>query len=252
MARGEIGQRGAGAGIFHAAAGDQHRTLRSLQRRHGVAQLRAIGLGRAGAPDALAEEAVGDLHRLRLHILGKGEGDGAAFHRVGQHAHRRRQRSQQLFGAHDPVEQARDGAETVIGRDGGIARHLDLLQHRVGAAAGEDVAGQEQHRQAVHMRQRRRRHHVGRTWPDRGRAGHHPPPRMRLGEGDGGMRHGLFVVRAESGQGAAMRVQRGAEARDIAMAEDGPDAAEQRHDAAVDLGLLRGQETDRGFGRRQA
>ena len=66
------------------------------------------------------------------------------------------------------------------------------------------------------------------------------------------MGHGLFVMRAEGGQGAAMRVQRGAEPRDIAMAEDCPDAAEQRHDAAVDLGLLRGQETDRGFGRRQA
>ena len=34
---------------------------------------------------------------------------------------------------------------------GGIAEMLDLLQHRVGPAVGEGVAGEDQDRQAVGM-----------------------------------------------------------------------------------------------------
>ena len=46
------------------------------------------------------------------------------------------------------------------------------------------------------------------------------------------------------GSVVANAVQRLAHARDVAVAEDGPDAAEQRHDMAVDLGLLRGHRLD--------
>ena len=46
------------------------------------------------------------------------------------------------------------------------------------------------------MRDRRRRHHVGRARADRGGAGHHAPAARRLGEGDRRVRHRLLVVRA--------------------------------------------------------
>ena len=51
-----------------------------------------------------------------------------------------------------------DSYRQAVGR---VVEVLHLLQHRVGPAAGEDVAGDEQQRNAVDMRHRGRRHHDG-------------------------------------------------------------------------------------------
>src|SRR6516225_2543397 len=57
--------------------------------------------------------------------------------------------SEDLLWAGDAVPPARDRPKAVIDRDGRVAERLDLLQHGIGAPAREDVAGQEQQRQAI-------------------------------------------------------------------------------------------------------
>ena len=54
----------------------------------------------------------------------------------------------QRLGAVDPVEVAGDGPQRVV--DGHVARvrHFELLEHGVGGAGGEGVAGEQQHRAA--------------------------------------------------------------------------------------------------------
>ncbi len=62
---------------------------------------------------------------------------------------------------------------------------------------------------------------------ERGRR-HHAAAETRLGVGDRGMRHRLLVVGAEGRQLVAHLIERLADAGDIAVAEDRPDAAEER------------------------
>ena len=152
----------------------------------------------------VGEEALGIVVGLGLHVLAEGQRHRAAFGRVGQHGHRPLQRRHDLLGPGDAVEVARDRAEAVVGRDRAVAEILDLLQHRVGAAVGEDVARQQQHRQAVDMGERRAAvtmlvapgpievvQAIMRAAPH------------RLGIGDGAMGHGLLVVGAEGRQASS-------------------------------------------------
>jgi hypothetical protein len=71
------------------------------------------------------------------------------------------QRMDDLLRSRDAIEVARHGPKAVIGRHRAVAEILDLLQNRIGNTAGEHIARQEKHRQAVHMGNRRRRDHVG-------------------------------------------------------------------------------------------
>jgi len=72
-----------------------------------------------------------------------------------------------MLGPGDPVKVAHDRPEAVVGADRAIVEVLDLLQHGVRPAVGEDIARNEEHGQPVDVRQRRRRHHVGGPRPDR-------------------------------------------------------------------------------------
>ena len=72
---------------------------------------------------------------------------------------------------------------------------LELLEHRRRAARREDVARQQQHRQAVDRGQRGAGQHVRRARPDRARAGERPPPVGHLGEAHRGVHHRLLVPR---------------------------------------------------------
>ena len=47
----------------------------------------------------------------------------------------------QVLGPGDAVEVAGDRLEAVVDRDGAVVEVLDLLQDRIGAAIGEDIAG---------------------------------------------------------------------------------------------------------------
>ena len=214
--------------IVHAAARDDQRLLRRRDQPRGFRQFARIGPDAALRPDALGEEAFRIVVGLGLRVLAERERHRPAGGRIGQHVHRARQRRDDLLGPRDAVEIARHRAEAVVRRDRAVVEILDLLQHRIGPAVGEHVAGQEQHRQPVHMRDRRGRHHVGGAGPDRRGAGHHAAPPRGLGEGDRRMRHRLLVVRPKGRQRIARVPQRLAERRDVAVAEDRPHAGEQR------------------------
>ena len=154
---------------------------------------------------ALVEEARRIVIGLGLHVLAEGERHRPAFGRIGQDRDRPVERRHDLLGPRDAVEIARHRAEAVIGAHRSVAEVLDLLQNRIGPAVGEHVAGDQQHRQPIDMRDRGGGDHVGRARADRGGAGHHPLAPRGLGEGDRGMRHRLLVVGAIGRQ----RVARG-------------------------------------------
>jgi len=71
---------------------------------------------------------------------------------VGKHAQGLRQAFEDLLRSGDAVPPARERPEANHYRDGRVAEPLDLLQHGVGAPAREDVAGQEQQRESIGMR----------------------------------------------------------------------------------------------------
>ena len=126
---------------------------------------------------------------------------------------------------------------------------LHLLQYRVRGAVGEDVARQQQYRQPVHMRQGGSGHEVGGPRPDGCGYRHGAAPDAGPGVGDRGMRHALFVVAPVRRQLVARRIQRLAERRHVAVAENGPDAGDERD---TGLYLLRGQVAHQRLGGGQA
>ena len=124
-----------------AAASDDHRFPCATKRRCGRGQFRFIGPLAAKVPLALGEEALRPVEGLRLDILAEGEGDGPHLGWIGENSHGPVECGDELARPHDAVEIAGDGPEAIIGRDRAIAEILDLLEHRVGHSAGEDIAG---------------------------------------------------------------------------------------------------------------
>ncbi len=240
----EIEEIPLGLRIEHAAAANDERTLGRGEQRRGFLHLARIGRGAADAVDAGGEEALGIIVGLRLHVLAEGERDGAAFGGIGQNGDCAVERGHDLLGPRNAVEIARNRAETIVGADRAVAEILDLLQHRVGLAGGEHVAGNEQHGQAVDMRDRGGRHHVGGAGADRGRAGHHAPASRGLGEGDGRVRHRLLVMGAIGRQLLSRAVERLAQARHVAVAENREHALEQPLLAPVHDDALPAQEAN--------
>ena len=123
-------------------------------------------------------------------------------------------------------------------------RRLELLQHRVRPAAGERVAGQQQHRQAVDRRERRAGDHVRRARPDRRRARERAEPVALARVAGGDVDHRLLVARRVVGQQVVVLLQRLAEAGDVAVAEDAEAAGEEALAPPVALDVLGGEEAD--------
>ncbi len=230
---GEGFQRIGRATVQHAAAGDNHRPLRAAQTFERGANFMLDRRRRMERHHARRKEVRGEIPRRRLHVLRQRERDRAAKRRVGQHAQRARQCVQQLRRMHDAIEVARHRLEHVVRRDAAVLEVLDLLKHRIGRARNENVAGQQQHRQTVHMRERRRRDEIRRARADRRRDRHHPSAEMRLCVSDRAVRHRLLVLRAQRRQLVTMLIQRLAEARDVAVPEDREHAAEEQLGAAA-------------------
>ena len=65
------------------------------------------------------------------------------------------------------------------------------------------------------------------------------------------MGHRLLVVGPEGGEAVLGRVERLAEARHVAVAEDRPHASEERRLVSVRLGRLGAEEPDQRLGHRQ-
>ena len=147
---------------------------RFAPRRASAATLssRGAGAGAAAVPFLGGEELGRPVVGLGLHVLAEGERDRAAVGGVGHGGEGAGERGQELLGAGDAVEVAADRAEGVVGGDGAVAEVLDLLQHRVGGAVGEDVAGDEEDGEAVDVRQRGGGDHVEGAGADRGGDGH--------------------------------------------------------------------------------
>jgi hypothetical protein len=133
-----------------------------------------------------------------------------------------------------------------------IAKTLQLLQHRVGPAAGEHVTGQQQHGKSIDVRDRGCGHHVGGARADGGRTRQEPPASIGLGEGDRAVRHRLFVVGAKRGQAIAHAGQCFTERRDVTVAEDREHAGNQRGVPAVDDGLLRDEVAHQRLAHRES
>ncbi len=250
---GEAPQRvGAAVAVQNAAARDDQRLPRRAEHSGGGIEVGLLGHRRANAHERRREEVFRIVVRLRLDVLRQRERHGPALRGIGQHRDRPRQRGQELRRRLDPIEVARHRPEAVVGRDAAVVEVLDLLQHRIGRPRNEHVARQEQHRQPVDVRGRRRGDQIGRPRADRRRARHHPAAEVRLRVGDRRVRHRLLVVGAVRRQRRAMPVQRLADAGDVAVTEDRPHAAEQRNLASVADGSLRGEKADQRLRHRQA
>ena len=103
------------------------------------------------------------------------------------------QRRRQLLRAVDPVPEPRHRLERV---DADVVdpRVLKLLRRRVRDPGGEEVAGQQQDRDAVDGGERSPGHHVGRAGADRGGAGEGRQPVPHPGKADRRVHHRLLVA----------------------------------------------------------
>lgn len=245
---GELRQGGLCPAVPDPAARDQQGPRGAPYRLGGVGELDLVGPGPAYAPHPLAEELLGPLPRLGLHVLRQRERDGAGLHRVGEHPHGLEGGRDQGLGPHDAVEEAGDGPQGVV--DGDVARVGDfqLLEHRIGRPCGEAVPGQQEHRDPVDGGEGRPGHEVRRPGADGGGDGVRGQPAALAGEPDGGVHHGLLVAALEERHLLVAGLQeRLADAGDVAVAEDPPGGGDEPVAVAVPLGVLAREEADEGL-----
>ena len=240
-----------GERVAHAAARDEQRLLRRLQKRHGLRDLAAISPLPRNGPRPLLEERLRVVESHLLDVLRQADEGGAAIAGIEHRGDRLRQRRNDLRRMSDAIPVPRHRLEGVVHGDGRVAEMLDLLEHRVRKAVGEGVAGEEQNRQTVRQRRSRRRHHVRRAGSDRRRRDHDLPAALGLGEADGCERHRLLVLSAPGRQAVLHGLKRLRKAGDVAVPEDGEHAGEQRRADAIDLGELLREPPGQGLGHGQ-
>ncbi|BDZ49675.1 hypothetical protein GCM10025867_19160 [Frondihabitans sucicola] len=202
-------------------------------------------------PLARLEELEGDVDGLGLDVFGQGDRHGARLGGVGQHAQGSESDREELLGAVDAVEEARQRPERVGDLDARVVRLLDLLQDRVGHAGRERVAREQQDRQAVGRRQGGSGQQVRGTGPDGRGRGVGRAAAVQAGEADALVDHGLLVTRLVVGHETRLRVvdllERLADAGDVAVPEDAEHPRDRTFaDVAVDGPLVR-QELDQSL-----
>lgn len=256
---GQCGEGLLGRAVMDPAACDDQRPAGGAHGPYRPFQFVGVGCGAAYVPDALGEELLRPVVRLRLHVLRQRECDGAGLRRVGEGPHGLEGGRNERFGAGDPVEVAGDGAQAVV--DGEVARGRDfeLLEHGVGGAGREDVAGEEEDGEMVDGGEGGAGDEVGGAGADGGGDGVRGEAAGLAGVADGGVHHGLLVAALEEGHGGppggygpgcgGPRLQEGlADSGDVAVAEDAPGGADQTLSPAVALGVLAGEEGHQGLG----
>ena len=234
-------------GIGHAAADNHHRLLCGFDQVGCRLRFPVGGQLAVDVPHALLQEIVGIVERFRLDVLRHGDADRAGVGGAGQNAHRIDAGGHQLFGALDAVPVFADGAEGVVRRRGNGVELLDLLQHRVGLAAGEGIAGKDEQRDAVRRRGAAGGDHVQRAGADRRRAGNDLAAVLLLRVGNRGVRHALLVVTLEVGQVVTALFERLADTDHAAVAEDAEDAFDELGFLAVKADVLVVEELDEGL-----
>ena len=251
--RRKVVQRRLGAGVDRTAPGDDERAPRGPDELDDLVHELRLGARPADPPDPPLEEPLGPVVDLGLDVLGQGDRHGAGLGRVGEDAERLGQAGDELLGARDAVEVAGDRAEGVRGGDVVLDGVLDLLEHRVHEPVGEVVGREQQHRQPVDGRRRGARDHVRRAGPDGAGAGERLHAVLVLGEGRREMHLGLLVLRPVVRHLVlvAQLLERLPEARDVAVAEDPPDAGDEPVLLSVPLDVLLRQEADDGLPHRQ-
>ncbi|RMN88711.1 hypothetical protein ALQ51_05487 [Pseudomonas cannabina] len=237
-ALGEGLQRFSRARITHPAAADQQGFALARQQFQGIVEHRLARRATIYTVHAFLQKAVRVVVSLGLHVLRQCQGYRARLGRIGQHAHGIERRTHQLLGAVDAVPVFAHGLEGVVGADAQVMKLLDLLQHRVGLAAGIDIARQQQQRNPVGGRRCRSGDHVRRARPHRGAARVDLAAQVLLGKADGGVAHALLVTALMNHQIAAVLLQRLPQAEHIAMAKDGENARDELALHAVDFDIL--------------
>ena len=162
-------RRDAGAAPRTPASAASARDSARRRRRSAAAAWRArrrcrrlgdrvtVGPRRAALRARAARRTEPDSRTPRPARPGRADERRPAVGRVEQHARPPAAATDQLLGPGDPVPVAGHRPEGVVDADRRVAEVLDLLQHRVGQPAGEDVAGEQQHRQPVGVRDTPRR-----------------------------------------------------------------------------------------------
>ena len=114
---------------------------------------------------------------------------------------------------------------------------LELLEHRRDIASGEDVAGQQEHGQAIHCRQGCASDHVGCARSDRTHTGESAQPVAHLGIRRRDVHRGLFIFRVYIPERGILG-QCLADSGDASMTKDAQATAEERLAFAIALDLL--------------
>ena len=169
---------------------------RRAERRTATARCQCGRFGQRArdVPHARGEQLLVPVVRLGLDVLRQRERHRAGLSLVGEHPHRAEHRGRKLLRTPDPVEEPRQRPERVVDRHVVAARQLQLLQHGAAHPGGEDVAGQQQHRDPVGGRERGAGQHVRRSRTDRGGAGHGLQPVAHPRVADRGVHHALLVA----------------------------------------------------------
>ena len=218
-------------------------------RRRDLVPVRA----RAGdGVDHRLEERLRVVERELLGILAQADEGGPAIGRVEHQRGRLGQRGDDLLGVGDPIPVAGDRAERVVDRRARGGEVLDLLKDRVGPAVREDVAGQDEDRQAVRVADGGRGHHVGGPRPDRRGRDHDLPAAARPGEAERGEGHGLLVLAAPGRKLVLHRLERLGETGHVAVPEDPEHARKEPFTTRLRLHPLVAQVANERLGHRES
>ncbi len=209
----------------------------------GLLQHIAVGAVAQDVPDPPAEELDRVVVGFGLHILRQRERHCAGLAGAGEHAQGLGQGGEQLVGPVDAVPVLADRLEAVVDREILALGRLDLLQHRRHIAAGEDVAGQQQHRQAVDGGRGRAGDHIGGARPDGTEAGKGLQAILDFRIGSGGMDRPLLVAHLVIAEIGVLQ-QRLAHAGHAAVAKDAKAAGKEGRLHAVVLDVLILEEFD--------
>jgi len=237
--------------VAHAAAHDDEGLLRGGDE---LGHPLEGGLGRGPAievMDPLGQELQGVVVDLALHVLGQGHRHGARLGRIGEDPHRVDHGAHELLGPRDPVPVLAHGLEGVVGRDVAVVELLELLEDGVGLAAGEGVARQEEHGEAVGRGRPGGGYHVEGAGPMEEVTAMALRRLLCLAKPQGDVRGALLVLGLVEAQRALAGLGPGgqglAQAHDDPVAEDAHDAAEEALFHAVGLEVLIAQEGQRAW-----